>query len=134
MFYVNSFWKRTGHCICVFIILQVWRLVTNFMYFGPIGFNFLFNIIFAYRYCRMLEEGSFRNKTADFFFMILFGCTLLSLMTVSFTQFLNISVQLSVTYIYVTWHSGALLQYWSASVVVGHMVSVVCLPWLTTSS
>lgn len=29
----------------------------------------------------MLEEGSFRNKTADFFFMIIFGC---SLMIVSF--------------------------------------------------
>ena len=64
-----------------FIIFKVWRLVTNFMYFGPIGFNFLFNMIFAYRYCRMLEEGSFRNRTADFFYMILFGC---GLMIVSF--------------------------------------------------
>ncbi|KAJ8312392.1 hypothetical protein KUTeg_009765 [Tegillarca granosa] len=50
----------------IFRKFQVWRLITNFMYFGPIGFNFLFNMIFAYRYCRMLEEGSFRNKTADF--------------------------------------------------------------------
>ncbi|XP_052716542.1 derlin-2-like [Crassostrea angulata] len=65
----------------VFSKYQVWRLVTNFTYLGSIGFNFLFNIIFAYRYCRMLEEGSFRNKTADFFFMILFGCTLLTVTT-----------------------------------------------------
>ncbi|KAK6190952.1 hypothetical protein SNE40_002710 [Patella caerulea] len=57
----------------IFKQLQVWRLVTNFLYFGPIGFNFLFNIIFAYRYCRMLEEGSFRGRTADFVFMFLFG-------------------------------------------------------------
>lgn len=63
--------------------LQVWRLVTNFMYFGPIGFNFLLNIIVAYRFCRMLEEGSFRNKTADFFYMILSGATL---MIVSFLK------------------------------------------------
>ncbi|KAL4223913.1 Derlin-2 [Mactra antiquata] len=61
----------------IFKHYQVWRLVTNFLYFGPIGFNFLFNLIFTYRYCRMLEEGSFRGKTADFFFMFIFGGTLM---------------------------------------------------------
>uniref|UniRef100_A0A1B6C6I4 Derlin n=1 Tax=Clastoptera arizonana TaxID=38151 RepID=A0A1B6C6I4_9HEMI len=30
-------------------------------------------MIFTYRYCRMLEEGSFRGKTADFVMMFLFG-------------------------------------------------------------
>ncbi|XP_028823504.1 uncharacterized protein LOC114780393 isoform X2 [Denticeps clupeoides] len=62
---------------------QVWRLITNFLFFGPVGFNFLFNMIFLYRYCRMLEEGSFRGRTADFVFMFLFGGLL---MTVSFSQ------------------------------------------------
>ena len=37
-------------------------------------------MIFTYRYCRMLEEGSFRGRTADFFFMFLCGG---ALMTVS---------------------------------------------------
>ena len=64
-------------------LLQLWRLITNFMFFGTIGFNFLFNMIFTYRYCRMLEEGSFRGKIADFVFMFVFGGTL---MTVSFSQ------------------------------------------------
>ncbi|KAJ8986181.1 hypothetical protein NQ317_005655 [Molorchus minor] len=41
--------------------------------FGTFGFNFFFNMIFTYRYCRMLEEGSFRNRTADFVLMFLFG-------------------------------------------------------------
>ena len=35
----------------------------------------------SYRYCRMLEEGSFRGRTADFVFMFIFGGVL---MTVSF--------------------------------------------------
>ncbi|KAL1140539.1 hypothetical protein AAG570_000469 [Ranatra chinensis] len=52
---------------------QLWRLVTTFLFFGTVGFNFLFNIIFTYRYCRMLEEGSFRGRTADFVMMFLFG-------------------------------------------------------------
>ncbi|XP_044029699.1 derlin-2 isoform X2 [Siniperca chuatsi] len=57
---------------------QVWRLITNFLFFGPVGFNFLFNMIFLYRYCRMLEEGSFRGRTADFVFMFLFGGLLMT--------------------------------------------------------
>ncbi|CAH1397645.1 unnamed protein product [Nezara viridula] len=52
---------------------QVWRLVTTFLYFGTFGFNFFFNMIFTYRYCRMLEEGSFRRRTADFVMMFIFG-------------------------------------------------------------
>lgn len=38
-----------------------------------------------YRYCRMLEEGSFRGRTADFVFMFLFGGLL---MTVSSHKYL----------------------------------------------
>lgn len=61
---------------------QVWRLFTNFLFFGTFGFNFLFNMIFTYRYCRMLEEGSFRGRTADFVLMFLFGGFLMACMGV----------------------------------------------------
>lgn len=54
-------------------VFQVWRLITTFLYFGTFGFNFFFNMVFTYRYCKMLEEGSFRNRTADFVVMFLFG-------------------------------------------------------------
>lgn len=33
---------------------------------------------FTYRYCRMLEEGSFRGKSSDFIMMFLFGGALMS--------------------------------------------------------
>ncbi|XP_039291994.1 derlin-2 [Nilaparvata lugens] len=52
---------------------QIWRVLTTFLFFGTVGFNFFFNIIFTYRYCRMLEEGSFRGQTADFVMMFIFG-------------------------------------------------------------
>jgi len=58
---------------------EVWRLVTNFLYFGNVGFNFLFNMLFLYRYSRMLEESSFRGRTSDYVFMFLFGGCLMSL-------------------------------------------------------
>ncbi len=57
--------------------LQLWRLVTTFLFFGTFGFNFFFNMIFTYRYCRMLEENSFRGRTADFVMMFLFGSVLM---------------------------------------------------------
>lgn len=65
---------------------QIWRLFTTFLFFGTFGFNFLFNIIFTYRYCRMLEEGSFRGRTADFLFMFVFGGTLM----IIFALFVNL--------------------------------------------
>lgn len=47
--------------------------MTCFCYFGTIDFNFLFNMIFVYRYCRMLEENQFYGRTADFLVMFIFG-------------------------------------------------------------
>ena len=37
------------------------------------GLDFLFHMFFLARYCRLLEEGSFRGRTADFFYMLVFG-------------------------------------------------------------
>ena len=56
--------KPDSYYIQSCLYFQLWRLVTNFLFFGTIGFNFLFNMIFTYRYCRMLEEGSFRGRAA----------------------------------------------------------------------
>lgn len=56
---------------------HLWRLITTFLFFGNLGFNFFFNMIFTYRYCRMLEEGSFRGRTADFVVMFVFGGVLM---------------------------------------------------------
>merc|ERR1711920_507344 len=49
---------------------QVWRLFTNFFFFGSFGIDFLFHMFFLIRYTRSLEEGSFRGRTADFFYDI----------------------------------------------------------------
>lgn len=57
---------------------QVWRLATNFVYFGQFSLDFVFHMYFLARYCRLLEEGTFRGRTADFVFMILFGATMIT--------------------------------------------------------
>lgn len=63
----------------IFKHFQIWRLITNFLFLGPVGFHFLFNLIFLYRYCRMLEDGSFWGRTGDFVFMFLFGGFLMTI-------------------------------------------------------
>lgn len=49
---------------------EVWRLLTNFFFFGTFSLDFLFHMYFLMRYCRLLEENSFRGRTADFIFML----------------------------------------------------------------
>lgn len=84
----------------IFKNFQIWRIITNFCYFGPIGFNFLFNILFTYRYSRFLEEGSFRGKTADFFYMFLFGGLLMILMAF-FVSTIFLGNALTIMFVYV---------------------------------
>ncbi|TMW57048.1 hypothetical protein Poli38472_002973 [Pythium oligandrum] len=57
----------------IFFKGQVWRLLTNFLFFGLFSLDFLFHMYFVVRYCRLLEEGSFRGRTADFLYMLLLG-------------------------------------------------------------
>mmetsp|Transcript_19453 Transcript_19453/g.29530 ORF Transcript_19453/g.29530 Transcript_19453/m.29530 type:complete len:240 (-) Transcript_19453:1527-2246(-) len=52
---------------------QVWRLVTTYLFFGMFSIEFLFDMFFLVRYCRLLEEGDFRGRTANFVYMMLFG-------------------------------------------------------------
>jgi len=57
---------------------QVWRLITNFLFFGTFSLDFIFHMYFLVRYCRLLEEGSFRGRTADFIYMLMFGWVLMT--------------------------------------------------------
>uniref|UniRef100_A0A0K8TNX9 Derlin n=1 Tax=Tabanus bromius TaxID=304241 RepID=A0A0K8TNX9_TABBR len=66
--------------------LQLWRLATTFLYFGTVGFSFFFNMVFTYRYCRMLEEGSFRGRSSDFVMMFIFG----GIVMIIFAFFVNL--------------------------------------------
>ncbi|SYW86239.1 related to DFM1 - ER protein involved in ER-associated protein degradation [Ustilago bromivora] len=47
----------------VFRKYQFWRLLTAFLYFGPLGLDFIFHLFFFVRYSRMLEENSFGGRT-----------------------------------------------------------------------
>ncbi|KAJ7784555.1 Der1-like protein [Mycena metata] len=73
---------------------QPWRAGTTFFYFGPISLDFVFHLFFLYatslcavirlsysagsmRYSRMLEESSFPNRRADYFWLLLLSSVML---------------------------------------------------------
>ncbi|KAI0031051.1 Der1-like protein [Vararia minispora EC-137] len=53
-----------------FVNGQLWRPFTTFFYFGPISLDFIFHMFFFMRYSRMLEESSFANRRADYFWLL----------------------------------------------------------------
>lgn len=57
---------------------QFWRLITNFLYFGDFGIDFIFHMFFLVRYSRELEQGSFRGRPADFLYMLILGATIMN--------------------------------------------------------
>eukprot|EP01130_Rhizamoeba_saxonica_P007919 TRINITY_DN3201_c0_g1_i3.p1 TRINITY_DN3201_c0_g1~~TRINITY_DN3201_c0_g1_i3.p1 ORF type:complete len:213 (+),score=18.90 TRINITY_DN3201_c0_g1_i3:15-653(+) len=56
---------------------EVWRLGTNFLFFGEFGLYYIFHMCFLVRHSRLLEENSFRGRTGDFLFLYLFGAVIL---------------------------------------------------------
>ena len=43
------------------IVVQFWRLLTTFCYFGPLSLDLLLHVFFMQRYSRLLEESSGRS-------------------------------------------------------------------------
>lgn len=56
--------------------VQYWRLLTTFLYFGPLSLDLLFHVFFLQRYSRLLEESSGRSP-AHFSWLLLYATTLL---------------------------------------------------------
>ncbi|ETV69259.1 hypothetical protein H257_14897 [Aphanomyces astaci] len=80
---------------------QVWRLVTNFLFFGLFSLDFIFHMYFLVRYSRMLEEGSFRGRTADFLYMLLLGAlTMILVAPFVSVHFLGSSLTFMMVYVW----------------------------------
>ncbi|KZV91734.1 Der1-like protein [Exidia glandulosa HHB12029] len=56
---------------------ELWRGITTFLYFGPLGIDFVFHMFFFMRYSRMLEESSFANKKADYLWLLILSAIIL---------------------------------------------------------
>ncbi|RKP25912.1 Derlin [Syncephalis pseudoplumigaleata] len=80
---------------------EYWRLITNFVYFGPLSLDWFFHMYFMIRYSRMLEEGSFRNRTADYVWMLFFSAvSLLLLAPLTSSPFLGATLAYVLVYVW----------------------------------
>lgn len=88
----------------VFRKFQVWRLLTTFLYFGPLGLDFIFHLFFFMRYSRMLEENSFGGRSggrAGYVVLLAFAATcLLILSPVTAQPFLGSPLAFVLVYIW----------------------------------
>mmetsp|Transcript_3684 Transcript_3684/g.10393 ORF Transcript_3684/g.10393 Transcript_3684/m.10393 type:complete len:244 (-) Transcript_3684:452-1183(-) len=105
---------------------EVWRLITNFMYFGSFGIDFIFHMFFLLKYCKSLEEGSFRGRTADFLWMLLLGGALMSAAAPYVeVQFLGSSLTFMMVYVWARRH-----QYVTMSLLGLFTFTAPYLPWV----
>lgn len=53
---------------------ELWRLITTFVYFGPLSLSLVFDVFFVSRYCRMLESSFYRNRTGEYAWILSLAC------------------------------------------------------------
>lgn len=80
---------------------QIWRLITTFLFFGVFSIDFLFHMYFLVRYSRLLEEGDFRGRRANFLYMLLFGVVLMTMVAPFVSvHFLGSALTFMMTYVW----------------------------------
>jgi len=84
-----------------FVQGQIWRLLTNFLFFGQLSLDFCFHIFFFARYSKMLESGAFHGRPADFVWMLMICAALLLLLApLSPSPFLSSPLSFTLVYIW----------------------------------
>jgi Derlin-2/3 len=79
---------------------QYWRLLTTFLYFGPISLDLLFHVYFLQRYSRLLEESS-GGSPAQFSWLLLYAMvSLLILSPIASMPFLGQALSSTLVYIW----------------------------------
>jgi Derlin-2/3 len=112
----------------VFKKFQLWRLLTNFIFLGKFSFPFAMFLMYIARYSVQLEQHHFQNRTADFVYMMMFGASVLLLVSflLPFLNLLLLGPPLIFMLIYLWSRANT-----SANVSIMGMVSVkaLYLPW-----
>ena len=89
--HLNS-WKQ------VITKFHFWRPFTAFLFFGPLGLNYILTIQFVWTYMAQLEKLNY-NKPADFFIQLLFGCITLLVSYTILGMYIHYLLYLLITYI-----------------------------------
>ena len=105
---------------------QYWRLVTTFLFNGEFGLSFFWNMYLMMFYCSSLEEIGFRDRAADFFYLLFSTASLLLSLSWVFSitnNFFSGALLDVITYIWSRRNPNARMQ------VLVFPVQAVYLPW-----
>ncbi|GAA5930473.1 uncharacterized protein JCM15063_004815 [Sporobolomyces koalae] len=81
--------------------MQLWRVVTCFLYWGPLSLDFFFHVFFIMRYSKMLEESTFHGKRAEYVWLLIVSCSfLLILSPLSPSPFLSSPLSFTLVYLW----------------------------------
>ncbi|KAI9665585.1 MAG: hypothetical protein M1829_005664 [Trizodia sp. TS-e1964] len=95
----------------VFVKSQYWRLLTNFIYFGPPSIDLVFHIFFLQRYSRLIEMSS-GPSPAHFSWLLLYATTtLIVLSPLTSMAFLGSSLSSTLVYIWSRRNPDTLLSF-----------------------
>lgn len=78
----------------IFKNFEIWRIFTNFFYFGEFNLSFIVHMLMFFRNSKLLEKKVFQGNAADYLYFILF-CMLLLLVFSPFSTLLFLSQSLS---------------------------------------
>ncbi|KYQ99964.1 derlin-1 [Tieghemostelium lacteum] len=85
----------------IFKSFEIWRLVTPFLFMGKLGLDFLFLLYFLYKYSTMLETGTFINRQADYFYLVLVNSILLLVFGLVIPSFIFMTKGLIMSIMYI---------------------------------
>ncbi|KNZ57610.1 uncharacterized protein VP01_2113g3 [Puccinia sorghi] len=130
----------------------LWRLVTNFLYFGPLSLDFFFHLFFltvvakalkhgswslcSMRYSKMLEENTYHGHRADYAWLLIVCCTLLLLLSpLSPAPFLSAPLSFTLVYLWARLNSNVRLSLFGViAISAGHLpYALVLFSWALSS-
>ena len=83
----------------VFKNFQIWRIITNFLYYGEFSVSFVIQMLIFFRTSKLLEKNVFHGNAPDYLFFLLF-CMISLLIFETFVKinFLSQSLGFAMTY------------------------------------
>ena len=79
--------------------LEVWRILTTFLYFGEFNLNLILHMFIFFRDSKILEKKIFQGNSADYLYFILF-CMIFLLLLSPITKSLFLSTSLNFAMMY----------------------------------
>jgi derlin-1 len=104
---------------------QIWRLVTSLLW-HPVNFNWLMMLFFLYSYSRLLEEGYYLGRPAEFLFMLLFNSICIDIVGLFFELYImSPALVFSVLYVWCQINKDSIARFWF-----GIQVKAMYFPWV----